>query len=448
MTMKLRYLLWGLALCTLWSCSDDDEGFDLGIDSSAFTFTPAPGGAVMHYRLPANSDITGLYVYYKDAYGKDIVRSGSTAADSLVLTGFNEAQAAVSAQVRLFSRDRNESRPIDVTFSTEDSDPVAFMKTVNVISDWEGFTMVYEKPRNGAEGLVHVFYLGTDPLSDMPDTLLVNTLTLNQMKSYEQLNYRIKQDITHPIVVVRVEDFRGHIVGERAFDQIECMYPEKLSPSAFDFYCTASIIDEDRKIGPQYLFDGDTKGILPFSINSNQGTDCLYSYVAGPNAAGSNAIPMYIDLRTNKVIGSLRIYNEIPNSKEGSYTFTNCNFRLGMIPRDIQLFAAVDDGKSISIDKKSFDELNWIPLSSYKDEEWADVEAKQKNSLTELTEAEEEYEILNCSAQGQGEGFRYLKIVINEVRPIDDFAQWLFLINNTDNYVAIHELEIYTKKDN
>lgn len=62
------------------ACSDDDKiGFDLPVDVSqeAIRFTPAPGGAVMHYSLPEDKEVFGIRVRYNSVWGETVVKDGS-----------------------------------------------------------------------------------------------------------------------------------------------------------------------------------------------------------------------------------------------------------------------------------------------------------------------------------------------------------------------------------
>ena len=87
------------------ACSDDDKiGFDLPVDVSqeAIRFTPAPGGAVMHYSLPEDKEVFGIRVRYNSVWGETVVKDGSYLNDSLLLDGFTEMQSAVSSCCRSY----------------------------------------------------------------------------------------------------------------------------------------------------------------------------------------------------------------------------------------------------------------------------------------------------------------------------------------------------------
>ena len=89
---------------SLWSCQKDEAYFDVLVPADGLTFSPVEGGAVMHYRLPADEEVYGIRVRYKDAFGRDMIRTGSYACDSLLITGFNEARKGVKAFVTLCNK--------------------------------------------------------------------------------------------------------------------------------------------------------------------------------------------------------------------------------------------------------------------------------------------------------------------------------------------------------
>ena len=462
--MKLRYLLFGLMACTLWSCSDDDEAFDSGLTPGAFSFKPITGGAVMYYQLPDDPEVTGLYVRYNDAFGLPVTRSGSTANDSLLLTGFNEAVSNVPAQVYIQRRDRSESNPIPVSFSTEDSGPVAFMKSVQVLSNWEGFTLMYSTPEY-SEGLVNVFYLGKDPQTGGPDTLLISSFTLDEASFDETVSFKVKQQVLKPTVIIRTEDFRGNRIAEKAFDGVEFLEQTLMPAAEFDFYCAASMEEEfeysgsnyyyHEHLGSEMLFDGDRLGIQ----NLDPG---LCTFVAGPNACGLDPIPMYIDCRQNRIIAGIRMYNALcTEQNDQQYQWNGSIGHSMMMPCDVTLFAAYDDGDSTPLEEKDMEALTWKKVSSfYQDPDlannarwcpwtWPSAGSQCGFSTVEEMEAHgEEFMEMVVSAAGQGDGYRYMKIVVNNTFNVGGSDPWYAnFCNNNAHMITLSELEVYTKKD-
>ena len=78
--MKKLVYIW-LAVWSLWSCQKDEAYFDVLVPADGLTFSLVEGGAVMHYRLPADEEVYGIRVRYKDAFGRDMIRTGSYACD-------------------------------------------------------------------------------------------------------------------------------------------------------------------------------------------------------------------------------------------------------------------------------------------------------------------------------------------------------------------------------
>ena len=462
--MKLRYLLFGLMACALWSCSDDDEAFDSGLTPSAFRFKPITGGAIMYYQLPDDPEVTGLYVRYNDAFGLPVTRSGSTANDSLILTGFNDAVSNVPAEVFVQRRNRSESTPIPVSFSTEDSGPVAFLKSVQVLSNWEGFTLMYSTPEY-AEGLVNVFYLGKDPQTGGPDTLLISSFTLDEASFDETISFKVKQQVLKPTVVIRTEDFRGNRIAEKCFDGVEFVEQAMMPPSQFDFYCAVAM-EEDHEysdgdfwnfthIGPGQLFDGDCLGTKAIE---NHG---LNTFVAGPNACGPDPFPMYLDCRQNRIIAGVRLYNALyTDYTQQDYQWNGSWGHAVMMPCDVTLYAAYDDGDTTPLEEKNMENLKWKRVSSfYQDPDlanaarwcpWTFPNAGWNSGFTTVQDMEAhgpEYMEMVVSAAGQGEGYRYLKIVVNNTFNAAGDRWDVDMCNNDAHMITFCELEVYTKKD-
>ena len=453
----MRHILFlSLLILGLWSCNDDEDKVVItDLPENAFSFKPITGGAVMHYILPSDPDIVGIKVRYQNAFGEEMLREGSCTCDSLTLPGFKEAQHHIPARVTLSYYNGGESQPFDVTFSTADSGPVAFMKTVGCHPNWEGFSLNYQVPA-GATGIVHVFYLGTDPVTHLPDTLLIDSFFLEETKEEGGFaSYKMQQDIAAPTVVVRVEDFLGYMVDEKVWENIEKMSMKKLDAQYYDFYCDNSQEDTEYKLGVEYLFDGDTKGVVCFEDKR------FHSFLAGPDAAGENAHPMYIDMRKNCLAASVRLYNLYKNSAglnwynmgKGALCKT---YNENELPCEVTLYGLKDNGVTPS----SYEELNamegWVKIGSFKEDKgtnatdrwckhtWYDKDWTQGLSLAELKEAEPEYMEIVMPVFGQEEGYRYLKMVINETFVSAIMGDFYL---NAEHYVQFHELEVYTNQD-
>ena len=461
--MKLRYLLFGLMACALWSCSDDDDSFNSGLTPSAFSFKAITGGAVMYYTLPNDPDVTGLYVRYHDAFGEPVTRSASTANDSLLLTGFNEAVTDVPAEVFIQRRDRSVSSPIHVSFNTLDSGPVAFMKSVQVLSNWEGFTLMYSTPEY-SEGLVNVFYLGKDPQTGGPDTLLISSFTLDEASFDEAINFKVKQEVLKPTVIIRTEDFRGNRIAEKSFDGVEFLEQTLMPPTQFDFYCAVALRQDyeysfsdyyySQHIGPEMLFDGDIMSTKAIEGNG------LSTFVAGPNACGPDPFPMYLDCRTNRIIAGIRMYNALyASATQQDYQWNGSWGQACMMPCDVSLYAAVDDGDTTPLEEKDMDALEWKRVSTFFQDPdlannarwcpWTFPNAGWNagfSTVEDMIAHGPEFMEMVVSAAGQGDGYRYMKIVVNNTfNASGDLG--ISLCNNDGHMITFTELEVYTKKE-
>lgn len=464
----------------LTSCSDNnDDGVRIDPPADGFTFKPTPGGALMHYSIPDNDQITGLQVTYRDENGQNVRCTGSATSDSLQLIGFNHAQTDVEAQVRYIMRDQSKSAPIGVTFSTLNSAPVEFLNSVDVTANWKGFSLKFE---NNAEskGMVHVFYLGVDPLSNQPDTILMNSFYLEKGNEVQIKNYRMQQNVGDKVnVVVRAEDFLGNMVGEKTWNDIALLEEQKATwNNDYSFFCDNIITDGVSKTGLDYLFDGDLTGVsqtqkenfydIPYNRYSK-----LCTFVAGPDAYGDGTHPWYVDMKSDHVMANVRLYamlkwanyatgqmvdlwGSAPGNVAGYYIST---YWENKTPCDVTLYGMKDNGKSPA----SFNDLNtmdgeWVKIGTFSQD--ADEAPKNRycpdvgninmtggfGSYEEMRAAAPEFLEVSVPAAGQGSGYRYLKIVINNTFSLSGTWGSDPQVNNRNKYVVCQELEIYTSK--
>lgn len=448
-----RLLFIFLFIWALGACQNDEVYFDVSMPAKDISFTPMPGAAIMHYKLPANADILYIRVRYTDVIGQEVIATGSYASDSLWLVGFNQAQKNVPAQVTLCDRNGVESVPTHVTFDTKDSGPYALFDSLDVRADWNGFSVAYNIPET-ANGLAHVFYVGEDPMTNQPDTLLMSTFVLT--KGADTLQFQFQQQREQYDIVIRTEDFRGYIVREKVWQGIQPYVMEKLDPADFEFFDPAnlSIEDDAHKLGKQYLFDGDKKGE---SVLGKIGTYTnYYTYLAGPQCLGQ---PLFIiDLKEAKVPVEMRLYAMLYvrtfSDKEFDDVYGDI-WRMmyaTKLPNSVTLYGSndVDDDTSweelvtFEQDRKLDYTKRWCERAN----DVGDFSTYKISSETVLNEAEPCYMSLKCpgNVPGNGKKFRYLKLIVNEVfyTPRDRSET---TYGNPKKYVSLHELEIYTEKE-
>ena len=202
--MKYSIFLWIFLLGCLSACKDDDnEGFDVPVEFTALSFDAVPGGAVMRYKLPDNEDIFGVRVRYTDAFGEQLYKDGSYLSDTLLLSGFKEARADVPVQISFFNSNLKESGMIEKTFSTKAAATVALFDNLTVNPFWGGFNVTYFSPEI-VSGMIHVFYVGTNPLTHEQDSILMGSYPISE--GGDTLNFEMQQSMDLVDVVVRTDD--------------------------------------------------------------------------------------------------------------------------------------------------------------------------------------------------------------------------------------------------
>lgn len=415
-----------LSLMSIASCkSDDDNGFEVA-PTGGVTFHAVPGGAVMNYKLPANTDIKDIRVRYTDAQGKENIVLGSYLSDSLSLGGFNGATSDVPAYVSYVASNGDISSEYATSFSTADSGPYAFFEHAEVKSAWNGFELTYDIPDSRMKGLAHVFFVGKNPNTNETDTLLMGSVTLSKGKASKF--FRVKQDVEATTVVIKTEDFGGYFVKQKQWEGIKAYPTMQLPPRDMTVTCDKSIEDDTHKVGLQYLTDGDLKGIKSLSGSYNE----YYIFAMGPYAFGSSII---VDMKEQKVPASVRIYTQLM-AKEGYYSIPFNGMSWPSLPCNVTVFG--------SNDKTSWTQLGHYEESDeFTDNSWFNVNhtVQRMNPLTtsEMQDAEPVYMEVTCPVSEQT--FRYLKVVPNKsfYYDIPSFA-------NTSEYIYMQEMEVYTKK--
>lgn len=465
---KLIYLI--IAICSFVACNDDSEGFTVDLPAGAFQFTPAMGGAVLRYKLPDDPDVVAINVRYKDAYGNDILKTGSNSTDLLTITGFNEKVSDVPAHVSFLKRNNEESKAIDVTFNTLDSAPICFINSAEVKSGWNGCSLEYDNPE-GTTGMAHVFYLGVNPIDNQSDTIWIESFPLTEGKDIRY--YTPKQKRASHTIIVRVEDYRGYIVKERVWEDIHAFNVEKLDPSNFSLIYNNSMEIPEEKIGLQYLTDGDTKGTSWFLT---QDLHQYYTFLSNKNGAGEDSEPMYIDLKKKRPVSEVRFYayryigktgfNSKPNPDWGRSPIGTTykgpqyfrNYLMNKLPCSITIYGCRKD-----VNSSNWDSMEWEAISTFEDD--PDTEDSQRwtyravtcggttnayrfATLSALEAADPIYKSMSVDIDKQEEGFRYLKIKFNGVYNMypsnyerDDVT------NKQNKYLTFQELEIYSDKD-
>ena len=427
---KYIYLLCIFAL--FCSCEKSDNVFKVNISQENIRqIRPVPGGAVMYYTLPSDLDVMAIRVRYKDDFKQEIMREGSYACDSLLLHGFNEGRQGVEAVVTLCDRNGIESEPLKITFDTQDSGPFAFFNELKVKSGWNGFSISYNVPAGG-KGMAHVFYVGENPLTQEPDTLLVKSFSFKAGK--DSLNLKTQQEASAHTVIVRTEDFRGYTVKQQIWQDVKSYNTMKLDTALFVYSDPEGLCIEDKTnaISKNYLFDGDLKGFTSMGGTSNY----MGTYIAGPSCFGKTLFEL--DLKEAKQLAGVRFYTILNLSRPFFGIFANAYEN--RVPCDITIYA-------------SNDRIDWDEVGHYDEPSDLDFDlrwaARCKNSKyldmaysTELEVQRADPCYLSIDFPIMEKHYQYVKVVVNKT---------FFAANdndyNTAQHVTFHEFELYVGKE-
>ncbi len=271
-----------LLVCGFFACQDDDGvKFDIPVEFRKVEFQPVSGGALMKYYVQ-NPEVYGVRVRYHDAWGELRTRDGSYLSDTLLLSGFTEERQDVSAQISFFNSAMVESDPVEMTFNTKKSATVALFDSLKVQEFWGGFSVGYTAPEL-VSGMLHIFYLGTNPMTGKPDSILVSSTPIKE--GGDTLNFEMTQVMDKTDVIVRTDDFDGKRVKLQVYKDMPCLSMDTLKPGDFKFEFTGTVTKNlTYAIGEEYLFDGDKVGI-GYRRNRNNGENYRYNtFVVGPYA--------------------------------------------------------------------------------------------------------------------------------------------------------------------
>lgn len=456
MIRKILFLL--LVLSGLSACKNDDNaGFDVPVEFVSLRFDAVPGGAVMRYKLPDNTDIFGVRVRYTNAHGEQQFKDGSYLNDTLLLTGFTEARADVLARISFFNNNMEESKSIEKTFNTEPAATVALFDNLTVNPFWAGFNVTYFTPKV-VNGMIHVFYLGTNPTTNERDSILMGSYSIAE--GGDTLNFEMKQRMNTVDVVIRTDDYAGHRVKMQVFEKIQCLKMETLLPSDFDFTFTGEILEsETYGFGQKYLFDGKKKGD-DRRKNVMSGDKYKYStFVAGPHAFNERFI---IDLRTAKIPAAINLYAFL--KLDGDYADMNAEhpwpsevwsgYYSSRLPCKVRVYGTND------VNPKDVDLSSCANLCKFDDDpaftsgfrnSWCantDI-IGGKGTISYHKVSDDVFDdadpiVLNLLCNYTGTAYRYLIFVVEDTY---DSNRWGGAEENILEYITFDELEVCVKAE-
>lgn len=461
-----------------FACQDDDSlGFDVPVEfERELSFEPIPGGAVMHYYLPqGTTNVFGIQARYTDAQGIEVKKSATYLNDSIQLLGFNEARTNVPVWISFISDNMELSEEKEYAFDTEDSAPIAFFDSLQIRPFWGGFSVAYTAPET-VNGMVHVFYLGTNPMTQQPDSILISSQSI--MSGGDTLNFVLQQTQSeNTTVIVRTEDYRGYRVGQ-AMQDIPVLFMDTLQASDFEFRFMGEEPNEEYQekyaFGRQYLFDGDKKGTTWFANNANSQRYKYATYVAGPTAFGERFI---IDLKEQRVPATVRLYAfinfDIPFpapsyptmiSPEPFLTDVFSSRYFSVLPAKVKLYGTNENPETVDLSSCTllFELDDDVSYDDGFRNSWA-AETTGENEYGESLTSPTQEDIdntdpvyldmlcnYNVDAAGNPLRFQYLIFVVEDTYNVRDGSKpvWESSIDlNNGEYVSFHELEVCVRAE-
>ena len=455
MIRKILFLL--VLFSGFFACKEDEElRFDVPVEFRRdLRFRPTPGGAVMKYYLPDNSDIFGVRVRYTNAWGELLTKDGTYLSDSVVLGGFTEARENVPAKVSFFNCNMVESESIDMTFDTENSATIAVFDSLTVNPFWGGFNVTYRSPET-VSGMIHVFYIGINPMTQQLDSILMSSVPI--VEGGDTLNFVLQQPMGSVDVIVRTDDYKGFRVKQQ-ITTVPCLSMVTLEPSDFDFKFTGKIVeDATHQLGEKYLFDGDGKGV-EYRKNRLAGERYKYStFVAGPYAFGERFI---VGLREKKVPAAVRLHAFLYYETDWPYRLASyplvsevwSGYYMSRLPCKIALYGTNENPENVDLGSCArLYSLNYSPSYGNFLDSWAaytdySSNLTWKNSYLNKSESELEAAepvVLDMQCNYTGEQYQYLIFVVEDTF---DSARWNGQEENALEYVTFNELEVCVKAE-
>lgn len=447
----MKNSIWLLLLIfSLYACNDDDSVFEPSTEGLSIRFTPVAGGAMMHYSLPKNKDIFAMNIRYKNWTGKEILKACGYSGDSVLLDGFTRSQEEIQARISFVNHRNEESEPLEYKFSTQDSAPWIFFEGMVVRPSWNGFQVIYKSP-SIATGMVHIFYLGINPLTQQEDTILMSSFPITPRG--DTLSFVQQQERSHNTIIVRSEDFQGYRVRQEIFQDVEVFHAEKWQMTANDFN-DFGLSKESRvaKTGVEYLFDGELKGLERLLASAyedplkRQGTEVYGTYLAGPHAYEK---PLILDLREPKTPAWLRLYCLYPMmAKHATYPATWGDIWIGSyedkVPCKISIYGNNDPDPNAE---------GWVYLGGLNQDPKREAVASRWSYLTthldlapkDVNDLETKDPIsVEIQLPPLNNTYRYLKVVVHNTFDVSKERGYNY---NQDEYITLHELEVYVKKN-
>lgn len=463
---KVVFFLGIVSSLYLGSCVDDDKAnFDTPINEEMFSIKAIEGGAILQYKL-SDARVNKVKAEYIDEFGESIYKTGDYSVDTLLLDGFNSVHSNVPVRISFIDRNENESDVKTLTFNTLASNLHAFFDNVEVTSYWQGFQVNYDL-KGLVNGSATVFFVGENPNTHAVDTLTLENFQLESGKHIRPYTLDASQRQSSYTVVITTEDSKQRIAKRKVWTDIVGFEREILPNSDFELLdpfnksketpYTSTDWKHPGAFGKKYLFDGDTKGTQAATHYTRGNATPPFTFYAGPNALHTTTNDVYfvLDIKQPAMLGEMRFY-----AKYGDNYATNQDFGTSSgsyyvkLPCAIKVYAwTAAEPYDSNIDQATIPDENWILMGSYAqdpsvettDRWYCNKEKKQIVTVTTLVELNAlEPLYVSVPFEFDTKKYRYYKIEFETT--YKDLWSPTY-INNYDNMVTCHEIEVYAKKE-
>ena len=213
----------------------------------------------------------------------------------------------------------------------------------------------------------------------------------------------------------------------------------------FDFLDPEGISIEDpaARLGKDYLFDGDTKGIIFYGLNTNA---AYATYLSKGEPVGKTLF--ILDLREARNIAMTKLYamlyvnDNFPWAGQTLYGDIWQGAYMNKLPCDVSVYVSNDMD----------DENSWREIGHFKEDPKLDM-ANRWCSRASGSSPDNRFPTIDAINAAEpiamqidfpatAEPFRYLKVVVNDVFEHRDL-NWPY--KNTQKNVTIQEFEVYAK---
>lgn len=414
-------------------CSNkNDIRLDVDVTDKNVSFIACPGGAIMNYNIPRNTEIHYIKIVYKDFKGEEIKMVGGYLSNELFLPGFIKAQDDIPVEISFLDKNENSSEPKIFKFSVLESAASAIIDNLEIYSHWNGFRVSYTAPRE-TKGFIHVAKTGINPKTQEMDTLNIETLSI--VPGEVTLRYSdVSDDLGETTVIIWTENERGDVAGRKVYEKVKASESVVMPSNNFELISGSSQENDFFRRGSKYLFNGDTNGYIAVENKEGPLYERQFSFVSDNYDVPGEWV---FDIKEAKILAGVKIYSFL-NFGTTIQLPDNHSF-LG--PSNFVLYASNTPN----------DENSWVEMGDFNESIYTPVENRWNyrsmiNCGISYTTVEDMKNADPCFASVSfdvnDDKYRYIKLKVNQVHWLDHNMKR----RNNLECVSFSEFEVSIKK--